>query len=150
MKQTGLSVNSQTHSPPSIRFGAIHRPLKMGPCGFLHKKIALRIQKYYLHGEDCLIEKSWAHRTVNSFFFLLFKTNRCLMIFAHSKSKFSLKRWIGRRKNAWLKRLKTAQYLEIWKVSIESIIRKLFGGTIWRFSGIYFVFLPNQFARWNP
>ena len=69
------------------------------------------------------------------------------MIFVHSKSKFSLKRWIGRGKNAWLKRPKKAYFLEIWKVSIKSIIKKLFGGTIWRFSGIYFLFLLKQFGR---
>ena len=47
------------------------------------------------------------------------------MIFVHSKSKFSLKRWIGRGKNAWLKRPKKAYFLQLWKVSIKSTIKKL-------------------------
>ena len=113
----------------------------------LPTKASPSLSKQYLHDEDCFDEKCWAHGTVNSFFFLPFKTNWCLMIFVHSKSKFSLKRWIERGENAWLKRPEKAHFLEIWKVSIKSIIKKLFGGTIWRFSGIYFLFLLKQFGR---
>ena len=47
-----------------------------------------------------------------------------------------------------LKGQKKAYFLEIWKISIKSIIKKLFGGTVGRFSGFFFLkqrlFLSKQ------